>query len=156
MDKESVDTLGPSALKSTGAQSTQTTEAPPNDSARDGASKLSAAGISSWAKNLKIPQSLSVPQDESPTGNGGKSTFARFTSGIGLRLSPKSPPPDDSPTGTSAAQPGFFGTITKGLVDSSRNAVKAVQVKARHAVSQNKRRYQVTYLIYFHTQYGLG
>ncbi|KAF9621914.1 hypothetical protein IFM89_029134 [Coptis chinensis] len=28
------------------------------------------------------------------------------------------------------------------LVDSSRNAVKAVQVKARHIVSQNKRRYQ--------------
>jgi hypothetical protein len=28
-------------------------------------------------------------------------------------------------------------------LDSSRNAVKAVQLKARHLVSQNKRRYQV-------------
>jgi phosphatidylinositol-3,4,5-trisphosphate 3-phosphatase/dual-specificity protein phosphatase PTEN len=59
-------------------------------------------------------------------------------------MSPKSPAADDSPEGTSStSQPGIFGTITKGLVDTSKNAVKAVQVKARHAVSQNKRRYQV-------------
>ncbi|KAG2294420.1 hypothetical protein Bca52824_041089 [Brassica carinata] len=38
--------------------------------------------------------------------------------------------------GTSSSQPGFIGTITKGLVDTSKNAIKAVQVnKARHAVS---------------------
>lgn len=149
MDKESVDTLGPSPVRPSDVQSTQTTEALHNDSPQDGVSKLSAAGISSWAKNLKIPQAMSGGQDESPTGIGGKSTFARFTSGIGLRLSPKSPPSDDSPTGTSATQPSFFGTITKGLVDSSKNAVKAVQVKARHVVSQNKRRYQVPYLCVF-------
>ncbi|PKI75303.1 phosphatidylinositol 3,4,5-trisphosphate 3-phosphatase and protein-tyrosine-phosphatase PTEN2A [Punica granatum] len=142
MDKESVDTLGPSPVRPIDAQSTRATDGAQNDSPREGASKLSAAGISSWAKNLKIPQSLSVTQDDSPTGNGGKSTFARFTSGIGLRLSPRSPPSDDSPTETSEALPSFFGTITKGLVDSSKNAVKAVQVKARHVVSQNKRRYQ--------------
>uniref|UniRef100_A0A2P2LP23 Phosphoprotein phosphatase n=1 Tax=Rhizophora mucronata TaxID=61149 RepID=A0A2P2LP23_RHIMU len=111
-----------------------------DSSSRDGPSKLSAAGIASWAKSLKIPQPLASTPDDSPTGNSEKSTFSRFTSGFGLRPSPKSPPKDDSPEGTS--QSGLFGTITKGLVDSSKNAVKAVQVKARHAVSQNKRRYQ--------------
>lgn len=65
---------------------------------------------------------------------------------LGIRLSPHRP--DETTEGTSS-QPCFIGTITKGLVDSSKNAVKAVQVKARHAVSQNKRRYQVhlTYTI---------
>lgn len=36
-----------------------------------------------------------------------------------------------------------FGVLTKGLLDSSKNAVKAVQDKARHLVSQNSQRYQV-------------
>ncbi|KAJ7967497.1 Phosphatidylinositol-3,4,5-trisphosphate 3-phosphatase [Quillaja saponaria] len=109
-----------------------------DNSAPDVSSKLSTSGISSWAKNLKIPQPLAGSQDNSPSG---KSTFARFTSGLGLRLSPKSPPSEDSSDGATT-QPGFIGTITKGLVDSSKNAVKAVQYKARHVVSQNKRRYQ--------------
>ncbi|KAF9675876.1 hypothetical protein SADUNF_Sadunf09G0079000 [Salix dunnii] len=114
----------------------------PKNSASDATSKLSAAGITSWAKSLKIPQPLISSPDDSPTGKTG-STFARFTSGLGLRLSPKSPAAEDSPEGASStSQPGIFGTITKGLVDTSKNAVKAVQVKARHAVSQNKRRYQ--------------
>ncbi|TXG64243.1 hypothetical protein EZV62_011237 [Acer yangbiense] len=113
------------------------------DNTADTQSKLSAAGISTWAKSLKIPQPFSATQDDSSTGNNGKSPFARFTSGLGLRMSPKSPQTDDSSEGISTtAQPGFIGTFTKGLVDSSKNAVKAVQVKARHVVSQNKRRYQ--------------
>ncbi|KAK0581174.1 hypothetical protein LWI29_010999 [Acer saccharum] len=113
------------------------------DNTADTQSKLSAAGISTWAKSLKIPQPFSATQDDSSTGNNGKSPFARFTSGLGLRTSPKSPQTDDSSEGISTtAQPGFIGTFTKGLVDSSKNAVKAVQVKARHVVSQNKRRYQ--------------
>ncbi|BFG35905.1 hypothetical protein CerSpe_221790 [Prunus speciosa] len=37
---------------------------------------------------------------------------------------------------------GVFQSFTKGLVNTSQIAVKAVQVKARHLVSQNKRRYQ--------------
>lgn len=40
---------------------------------------------------------------------------------------------------------GVFQSFTKGLVNTSQSAVKAVQVKARHLVSQNKRRYQVDY-----------
>ncbi|KAK2991559.1 hypothetical protein RJ640_016594 [Escallonia rubra] len=114
----------------------------PDNSTRDAPSKLSTSGISTWAKSLKIPQ-MPGAQEESPSGSTGKSSFARFTSGFGLRLSPKASQPDDSPDGASpTAQSGFMGTLTKGLVDSSRNAVKAVQVKARHVVSQNKRRYQ--------------
>ncbi|XP_027363447.1 phosphatidylinositol 3,4,5-trisphosphate 3-phosphatase and protein-tyrosine-phosphatase PTEN2A [Abrus precatorius] len=112
-----------------------------DNSAHESSSRSSPTGISTWAKNLKISHSFSGSQDDSPGGNVGKSTFARITSNLGLRLSPKSPVSDDSSNET-AVQSNLFGTITKGLVDSSKNAVKAVQVKARHVVSQNKRRYQ--------------
>ncbi|CAH8318600.1 unnamed protein product [Eruca vesicaria subsp. sativa] len=124
---------------------TAVVEAPNDDSPKGVASKLSASGISTWAKSLKVPQPFASTSD---VDNTEKSAFAKFTSGLGLRLSPKSPQPDDETTqGASAsasasAQPGLFEAITKGLVDTSKNAVKAVQVKARHAVSQNKRRYQ--------------
>ncbi|KAJ6751201.1 hypothetical protein OIU85_001698 [Salix viminalis] len=144
MDSESADTPPPS-VKAPDTQLPPAVAADPvpENPASDVPSKLSAAGITSWAKSLKIPQPLTSSPDDSPTGNAGKSTFARFASGFGLRLSPKSPAADDSPEGTSAtSQSGLFGTITKGLVDTSKNAVRAVQVKARHAVSQNKRRYQ--------------
>ncbi|CBI21370.3 unnamed protein product, partial [Vitis vinifera] len=51
--------------------------------------------------------------------------------------------PAESVVSTSTTtQPGVLESFTKGLVDSSKSAVKAVQVKARHIVSQNKRRYQ--------------
>ncbi|KAJ9175278.1 hypothetical protein P3X46_013849 [Hevea brasiliensis] len=142
MDSGSVDLSTPS-VKAPNVQPPTATDPGTDNSPRDAPSKLSAAGIASWAKSLKIPQPSSSSQDESPTGNSGKSSFARFTGGFGLRMSPKSPPADDSSEGTSTtSQPGFIGTITKGFVDTSKNAVKAVQVKARHAVSQNKRRYQ--------------
>ncbi|KAL1296037.1 hypothetical protein HN51_056814 [Arachis hypogaea] len=111
-----------------------------DSSAHVAPSKPSSTGASSWAKNLNISQP-SGSQDDPSTGNAGKSTFARITSNLGLRLSPKSPPADDSSNET-PAQSNIFGSITRGLVDTSKNAVKAVQVKARHVVSQNKRRYQ--------------
>ncbi|KAK9144296.1 hypothetical protein Sjap_004199 [Stephania japonica] len=120
---------------------------PPNSAkdnpARDGPSMLSASRISSWARHLKIPQPSLLTKEDSQSESAGKSTFARFTSGLGLQLSPKSPVPNEIVENTSStSEPGVFGTITKGLVDSSKSAVKAVQVKARHIVSQNKRRYQ--------------
>jgi phosphatidylinositol-3,4,5-trisphosphate 3-phosphatase/dual-specificity protein phosphatase PTEN len=122
------------------------TAAPAEDAAgREApASVFSASGLSSWAKNLKIPQPSSG--QESPTG---KNTFARLTSGLGLRMSPKAAQQDEGAEGSTSpttGQPGVFGSLTKGIVDSSKNAVKAVQVKARHMVSQNKRRYQVLIL----------
>lgn len=135
-------------VKASEVKPSPTTDSGMDNSASDALPKLSAGGISTWAKSLKIPQPFAGSQDNSPTGNSGKSSFSRFTSGIGLRLSPKSPVSDDSSEGTSTPiQPGFIGTITKGLVDSSKSAVKAVQVKARHVVSQNKRRYQVGFLV---------
>nr|XP_027105987.1 phosphatidylinositol 3,4,5-trisphosphate 3-phosphatase and protein-tyrosine-phosphatase PTEN2A-like [Coffea arabica]XP_027105988.1 phosphatidylinositol 3,4,5-trisphosphate 3-phosphatase and protein-tyrosine-phosphatase PTEN2A-like [Coffea arabica] len=119
------------------------TDSAQQNSGQDAPSRASVSGISNWAKNLKIPQSLVGSQNESPTESSGKSSFSRFTSGFGLRLSPKASQQGENSDGTQpAAQSGFIGTITKGIVDSSKSAVKAVQVKARHVVSQNKRRYQ--------------
>ncbi|XP_010487885.1 PREDICTED: phosphatidylinositol 3,4,5-trisphosphate 3-phosphatase and protein-tyrosine-phosphatase PTEN2A [Camelina sativa] len=119
-------------------------EAGSDNSPKGVASKLSASGISTWAKNLKVPQPFASTHNDSAVETNEKSAFAKFTSGLGLRLSPKSPQPNETTDGTSstATESSFIGTITKGLVDTSKNAVKAVQVKARHAVSQNKRRYQ--------------
>lgn len=132
-------------VKETGSQASAAVVSGQDNSAHEAPSKLSPTGISSWAKNLKIPQPFSGSQDDSSSGNAGKSAFSRITSNLGLRLSPKSPVADDSSNET-AGQSNLFGNITKGLVDSSKNAVKAVQVKARHVVSQNKRRYQVFFL----------
>ncbi|KAH9695413.1 phosphatidylinositol 3,4,5-trisphosphate 3-phosphatase and protein-tyrosine-phosphatase PTEN2A [Citrus sinensis] len=128
MDSGSADSSASPLTKASEVKPSPTTESATDNSASDARSKISATGISSWAKNLKIPQPFSGSQEDSPTGNSGKSTFARLTSGLGLRSSPKSPQSDDSSEGTStAAQPGFIGSITKGLVDSSKSAVKAVQ-----------------------------
>ncbi|XP_042495217.1 phosphatidylinositol 3,4,5-trisphosphate 3-phosphatase and protein-tyrosine-phosphatase PTEN2A-like [Macadamia integrifolia] len=137
MDAASADSSPSPPVKAPDAPPTAPTG---QDTARDAPSLLSASGVSSWARSLKIPQPSTAGQEDS---NAGKSPFSRFTSGFGLRSSPKSPSPDESDDGASTtAQPGVFGSFTKGLVDSSKSAVKAVQVKARHMVSQNKRRYQ--------------
>lgn len=150
MSLESPDSSNVPDLKSAERKMSTSMESAPDKSERDSPSKFSASGISTWAKNLKIPQPFVGSQELSPSGNSGKSTFSRFTSGLGLHLSPKSPQSEESSGGASpTTSSGFIGNITKGLVDSSKNAVKAVQVKARHVVSQNKRRYQVAY--YFAT-----
>lgn len=109
-------------------------------------SLFSATGISSWAKNLKFSQT--ADQEEQQSGNPGKSTLSRLTSGLGLRLSPKSPQSEETVDEVASpnSQTGVLGSFTKGIVDTSKSAVKAVQVKARHMVSQNKRRYQVMML----------
>lgn len=113
-----------------------------NNDAHDSPSIISPSGVSSWAGSLKFPQSWGAAQD-SQTGNAGMSTFGRFTSGLGLRIPSVAPAPDEKNEETAVtAQSGVLESFTKGLVDSSRSAVKAMQVKARHIVSQNKRRYQ--------------
>ncbi|CAI9781861.1 unnamed protein product [Fraxinus pennsylvanica] len=143
MNLDSSDSSNPPHNKTANMSMPTSLEPVPENSANDAPSKFSASGITMWAKNLKVPQPFVGSQDESPSGNSGKSSFARFTGGLGLRLSPKSPQADEGSEGSlSSTEPGFIGTITKGLVDSSKSAVKAVQVKARHVVSQNKRRYQ--------------
>ncbi|KAL0343730.1 UNVERIFIED_CONTAM: Phosphatidylinositol 3,4,5-trisphosphate 3-phosphatase and protein-tyrosine-phosphatase PTEN2B [Sesamum angustifolium] len=76
----------------------------------------------------------------------------------------KTPASTESANNSSAsAQSGAIESFTKGIVDSSLNAVKAVQVKARHIVSQNKRRYQGFYrnhmeevIKFFETHHKVG
>ncbi|RAL38821.1 hypothetical protein DM860_015182 [Cuscuta australis] len=133
MDTQSSNVSNPHPLETAVVETSNVNSAP----AHDGPSKLST-----WAKSLKIPQPFTGSQEEDNSGNVVKSSFARFTSGFGLRSSPKSPTDDNSEGTSTNPQPGFIGTFTKGIVDSSKNAVKAVSVKARHVVSQNKRRYQ--------------
>ncbi|KAL5556934.1 hypothetical protein UlMin_039170 [Ulmus minor] len=108
---------------------------------RDLASMLSSSGISSWA--LKFQQSLGAGQENPQSENAGMSALARFTRGFGSQSpSVDSPTNEDAKSSTEGPQSGVLESFTKGIVDSSRSAVKAVQVKARHIVSQNKRRYQ--------------
>lgn len=104
-----------------------------------GEESSSASSVSSWARILRNPQQPT--QGEPQTVNAVMATFTRFTSGFGSRLSNRSSKQDESVKPT-AAEPSAVASLTKGLMDSSLNAVKAVQVKARQVVSQNKRRYQ--------------
>ncbi|KAI3695588.1 hypothetical protein L1987_78586 [Smallanthus sonchifolius] len=111
--------------------------------AQNSSSKFSASSLSTWAKSFKLPQPLGGTQADSSSENTGKSSFARLTGGLGLRLSPKASQQTDDPVEASETpQAGFIGTLTKGFVDTSKSAAKAVQIKARLVVSQNKRRYQ--------------
>ncbi|KAF7129378.1 hypothetical protein RHSIM_Rhsim10G0113100 [Rhododendron simsii] len=101
----------------------------------------STAAISSWAKSVKFSLPAASVNEDSKGGNAGKSAFARLASGFGLHL-PTKASGETQGAASMTAQSGVFESLTKGLVDSSLSAVKAVQVKARHIVSQNKRRYQ--------------
>lgn len=114
-----------------------------SNNANNASSALSTSGISTWA--LKFSQSLGAGQESPQTGNAGASAFSRFTSRFGSQT-PSSAvfPPDEGVKDTKTeSQSGVLESLTKGLVDSSQSVVKAMQVKARHMVSQNKRRYQV-------------
>ncbi|XP_047947770.1 phosphatidylinositol 3,4,5-trisphosphate 3-phosphatase and protein-tyrosine-phosphatase PTEN2A-like [Salvia hispanica] len=105
-------------------------------SAQGPTSVSSTSAISAWARGLKLAQTQQEPKKTNP----GNFTFARLASGLGLQIPSKSD--ENADKGSAPAQSGVIGSLTKGIVDSSLNAVKAVQVKARHIVSQNKRRYQ--------------
>lgn len=110
---------------------------------------LSASSISSWTRNLKLRQPVATSKDSSQSLNSGIGTLTRFANGMGFRLPAGTPTTNEAVQGTSEnAQSGVLGSVAKGLLDSSRNAVKAAQVKARHVVSQNKRRYQVTLICF--------
>ncbi|CAF2018497.1 hypothetical protein Bca4012_079564 [Brassica carinata] len=91
-------------------------------------SMFSSSALSSWAKSFNAADS-------------GISAFTRFTSELGLHLPTKgSDEVGESPNIQVGG--GALESLTKAVVDSSLGAVKAMQVKARHIVSQNKRRYQ--------------
>ncbi|KAK8693117.1 hypothetical protein V6N13_070711 [Hibiscus sabdariffa] len=83
-----------------------------------------------------------APPQASQAGNAGTSAFARFTRGLGLRLQSMNLPPDNHTEPASTGTQTVLESFKKGIIDSSLSAVKAVRVKTRHMVSQNKRRYQ--------------
>lgn len=141
MDSESAGSAATATARDSDLQSTVPANAGPNDPANDASAQQSTSGLTSWARNLKIPLPSAGSQDESSPVNSAKSSFARFTSGIASRLSPREQTVEQG-ADPASPQSNFFGNLTKGLVDSSKSAVRAVQVKARHVVSQNKRRYQ--------------
>ncbi|XP_074313170.1 phosphatidylinositol 3,4,5-trisphosphate 3-phosphatase and protein-tyrosine-phosphatase PTEN2A-like [Silene latifolia] len=141
MDTESRDLHTAPSAGASDVLPTPPTDAGLSSTSSEASSKQSFGGLSSWAKNLKIPQPSAGGQEDSPGGNSGQSAFSRFTSSLSMRLSPKDPTPEQA-ADQEPSQSNIFGTITRGLVDSSKSAVRAVSVKARHVVSQNKRRYQ--------------
>ncbi|XP_027914372.1 phosphatidylinositol 3,4,5-trisphosphate 3-phosphatase and protein-tyrosine-phosphatase PTEN2A-like [Vigna unguiculata] len=103
-------------------------------------STLPASGMSLWTRHLKIPGlGLGQAQQDSQTENTSVSAFARLTGGLGLLTQSKE---SAGPVNSGPDQSNLIESFAKGLMDSSKSAVKAVQVKARHIVSQNKRRYQ--------------
>ncbi|CAN8278558.1 unnamed protein product [Cochlearia groenlandica] len=107
---------------------------PPDSSPRESPPSL----FSSWAKSFKFPQ-----QDPNGTESGMSSAFTRFTSELGMHLPTKGSANEAGDSSSPSAQVGgALESLTKAVVDSSRGAVKAMQVKARHIVSRNKRRYQ--------------
>lgn len=143
MENNSVDSTVPPSSKASDVEHSRSPLSHEVSSSNDSSSKLSALSISSWAKNLKLPQTLAPSAANSDNGNGSTSAFSRLTSGLGLHLPSKAAAANESAEENSGtAQSGVFESLTRGLVDSSLSAVKAVQVKARHIVSQNKRRYQ--------------
>lgn len=88
----------------------------------------SFSGISKWARSFR---SKPIAEPEVPESSP-YSLFSRSPSS--RRPSSRVFPIEELETS--------FGVLTKGFLDSSKNAVKAVQDKARHLVSQNSLRYQ--------------
>lgn len=145
MDPESADSSSQAPASASSVEHSASAVSQQESNERQTPAVSSPSGISSWARSLKSPQTMGAAQEDPQNGNAGVSAFARFTSGLGLRMTPVAPIPAENNEGvTAASQSGVFESFTKGLVDSSLGAVKAMQVKARHIVSQNKRRYQVT------------
>jgi len=127
----------------------------PKSAEEDTAKNSPASGFSQWARGFRLPTSLGTSSSGSSSDTPKASPFSMLTSGFGKRVPAKapadstgeSPSTDDSVTAPSVAagvqEGNAFDNFTKGFLDSSRNAVRTVQLKARHLVSQNKRRYQV-------------
>lgn len=141
MDPVSGDSANTHSSKESEAEPRTLTAAEQDSYAHDSSSMLSTSAISSWAKGRKLPQPLAPSAPNLQDGSATKSAFSRLASGVGLNMPLRS---NESAEGSSpTAQSGVFGSLTKGIVDSPLSAVKAVQVKARQIVPQNKQRYQV-------------
>eukprot|EP00249_Psilotum_nudum_P024191 c29118_g1_i1 orf=918-2966(-) len=111
------------------------------NTSQEGPGKFSTSGLANWAKGFRVNSNAA---QDSQDGDSGKSPFSLLTGGFGKRSPVKIPvveAPFEGPTNLPSSQEGTFGTFTK-VLDTSKSAVRAVQTKARHLVSQNKRRYQ--------------
>jgi phosphatidylinositol-3,4,5-trisphosphate 3-phosphatase and dual-specificity protein phosphatase PTEN len=138
MEKQEVELQSPSS-QSTSPENTTSDANMQNQFVDPSAQKKPASSIfSSWTKNFKTLQLTSQQGSQAQTMT--QSAFTRISSGLGLHFSET---PADTSVKSEASGSGIIGSLTKGIVDTSTSAVKAVQVKARHMVSQNKRRFQV-------------
>ncbi|KAI7739285.1 hypothetical protein M8C21_017515 [Ambrosia artemisiifolia] len=114
-----------------------------NSLAVDSASVESTPIVSSSDEVPNLPKPTTPEQNNLQAGFAGKWAIARLASGFGLHLAQKTSEGNENASGVSpSSKSTVFQSVGKGLVDTSLGAVKAVQVKARHMVSQNKRRYQ--------------
>ncbi|KAJ9564045.1 hypothetical protein OSB04_000011 [Centaurea solstitialis] len=118
--------------------STSTASAQTSNSAVGPSSVQSTPIVSSSDEVPNFPKPMVPGQNSSQAENTGKWAIARIASGFGLHL--RAPGANDN--ANVASPSAVLQSVGKGLVDTSLGAVKAVQVKARHMVSQNKRRYQ--------------
>lgn len=142
MDSESTNSPPQQPAKAVDAERSTPAVSGQDNNAPTVSSMLSTSGISTWAS--KFSQSFGAVQESPQTGNAGVSALSRFTSRFGSKTPSVGSLPDKSVKDpTAGPQSGVLESLTKGLVDSSQSVVKAMQVKARHIVSQNKRRYQV-------------
>ncbi|KAK1439013.1 hypothetical protein QVD17_04828 [Tagetes erecta] len=109
-----------------------------------GSSSVEATPIVSSSDEVtNFPKPTMPEETNSQSGNTGKWAIARIASGFGLNLTQKTSGANVNASGVTPNSPSaVLQSVGKGLVDTSLGAVKAVQVRARHMVSQNKRRYQ--------------
>lgn len=140
----------PPARPASGSWGFRSNSFPKSSSARDSSTSSGKSGPAAWAKNFQSWTSSSRDSQSSPSsGSGSKSSFNFFNNiGFNKQTTVKIPvveaPLESTSAPTSPApDSGPLNTIKAGFLTGSRNAVKAVQTKARHMVSQNKRRYQV-------------
>ncbi|KAI3713035.1 hypothetical protein L1987_71605 [Smallanthus sonchifolius] len=114
-----------------------------NSLAVDSSSVESTPIVSSSDEVPNFPKPTMPEQNNLQAGNTGKWAIARLASGFGLHLAQKTSGANANAGGVTSSSPSaVLQSVGKGLVDTSLGAVKAVQVRARHMVSQNKRRYQ--------------
>ncbi|QDP16921.2 hypothetical protein Tsubulata_070016 [Turnera subulata] len=134
------------ATESTGASSQPPAKPPSAANGRGGQphpAPPAPAASPAPNRSSNLPQPTPPGEAGAGSGNVGMSTFARLTSGLGLRFPSVSEETGKEQGNAASSQAGaVFESLTKGLVDSSKSAVKVLQLRARHAVSQNKRRYQ--------------
>ncbi|CAM8907914.1 unnamed protein product [Rhodiola kirilowii] len=144
MDSSAPDSSAQPQAQAVETDATQSTVTATADSGHDKESISHEPPLNSTPEiqDLKDSQSA-VTSGQSPSSKTGVLSLASLTSRLGLKL-PLGNSASDSTAENDSTTPqgGVLELFTKGIVDSSKNAVKAVQVRARHAVSQNKRRYQ--------------